>query len=97
MNLVRKSRPSEVTSIKEECTIEIKCDNKSGIDLARNNTYHALSKHIDIHHHYIRDLIEADDMRISYTKTRDMVADIMTKGLPSAKHIHHCNIFEIRQ
>ncbi|XP_059222145.1 uncharacterized protein LOC131996444 [Stomoxys calcitrans] len=83
---------SLLTELDEIHSIEIKCDNKSAICLSHNNTFHARSKHIDIRHHFVRELIEEDQIKIAYIQTRDMVADILTKGLPAPKHIHCCNL-----
>ena len=41
-------------------------DNKSAIDLAHNNVYHARSKHIDIRHHFVRDLVQNNCVLISH-------------------------------
>ncbi len=62
------------------------CDNKSSICLAKNPEYHARSKHIDIRHHFIRNMIENKEFIVKHKKTNDMVADILTKGLPKVKH-----------
>nr|GEY38011.1 hypothetical protein [Tanacetum cinerariifolium] len=37
-------------------------DNRSAIALCCNNVQHSRSKHIDIHHHFIRDQVERDKM-----------------------------------
>ncbi|GJT86821.1 putative ribonuclease H-like domain-containing protein [Tanacetum coccineum] len=38
--------------------IPLYCDNKSAIALCSNNVQHSQSKHIDIHHHFIREQVE---------------------------------------
>ncbi|GKC19625.1 hypothetical protein Tco_1021775 [Tanacetum coccineum] len=40
--------------------IPLYCDNKSVIALCCNNVQHSRSKHIDIHHHFIREQVEND-------------------------------------
>jgi len=64
----------------------IHCDNHSTITLAKDPTFHARSKHIDIRHHFIRDHIENEDLITPYVATNDNVADILTKGLARPKH-----------
>ena len=64
----------------------IHCDNHSTITLAKDPTFHARSKHIDIHHHFIRDHIENQNLITPYVATDDNVADILTKGLARPKH-----------
>ena len=38
------------------------CDNQSVIFLAKNPTYHARTKHIDVKYHYVRKVIEGNDV-----------------------------------
>ncbi|CAA7049695.1 unnamed protein product [Microthlaspi erraticum] len=44
------------------------CDNKSAIDISKNPVQHSRTKHIDIRHHFVRELVEEKQvpMRISY-------------------------------
>ena len=57
-------------------------DNQGAIELARNAKYHSQTKHIDICHHFVRERVVSNEIRVIYCRTEDMVADIMTKGLP---------------
>jgi len=41
---------------------------------------HGRTKHIDIKYHFIRNLIEAGRIELSYCATENMVADTFTKG-----------------
>ncbi|CAJ2628098.1 unnamed protein product [Trifolium pratense] len=38
------------------------CDNLSAINISKNPIQHSRTKHIDIRHHFIRDLVEEDDV-----------------------------------
>ena len=60
-------------------------DNNGCIDLANNPVGHKRSKHIDVRHHYIRNLINAGKLQLKYLSTAEMVADIMTKPLERIK------------
>jgi hypothetical protein len=64
----------------------IYCDNQSTICLSLNPEMHARSKHIDIRHHFIREKIENQEFEVKYQASEEMVADILTKGLPRIKH-----------
>ena len=66
--------------------VQILCDNKSTISLAHNPEFHARSKHIDIRHHFIRNLIQDGYVKIDHLGTNELPADLMTKGLPRIKH-----------
>ena len=63
-------------------------DNQAAIALTRDHQYHARTKHIDVRYHFIRWVIEQGSLRLVYCPTDDMVADTLTKALPSAKVKH---------
>ena len=66
------------------------CDNQSAIALAKNPIYHAKSKHISLHHHFIREHIQEKQVSLIYCKGEDQVADILTKPLSREKFEFHC-------
>lgn len=61
-------------------------DNIGAIELSRKNGFSARTKHIDVRHHYIRALVEKELIKLDYVSTKDMLADVMTKGLGSILH-----------
>jgi transposase InsO family protein len=63
-------------------------DNQAAIALTRDHQYHARTKHIDVRYHWIRWVIEQGSLRLVYCPTDDMVADALTKALPSTKVKH---------
>ena len=63
-------------------------DNQSAIALTHDHQYHVRTKHIDVRYHFIRWIIEQGSLRLIYCPTNDMVADSLTKALPSAKVKH---------
>jgi hypothetical protein len=63
-------------------------DNQSAIALTKDGSYHARTKHIDIHYHFIRFAIANGSIHFLYCPTDDMVADTLTKALPSIKAKH---------
>ena len=56
------------------------CDNQSAIELTKDHQYHSRTKHTDIRFHFIRWIV--------YCPTDEMLADALTKLLPSAKVKH---------
>ena len=64
------------------------CNNQSAIALTCDNQYHALTKHIDVHFHFIRWVVKQGAIWLVYCPTEDMVADALTKALPSLKVKH---------
>ncbi|PIL28794.1 transcription factor [Ganoderma sinense ZZ0214-1] len=63
-------------------------DNQSAIALTKDHQYHARTKHIDIRFHFICWIVEDKKVKLVYCPTEDMVADILTKALPSPKVKH---------
>ncbi|GJQ68572.1 hypothetical protein Trydic_g17128 [Trypoxylus dichotomus] len=56
--------------------------NLSALRLAENPTYRARSMHIDICHHFVRDVLKSGRLEPLHVGTNDMIADVLTKGLP---------------
>ncbi|GKA33698.1 ribonuclease H-like domain-containing protein, partial [Tanacetum coccineum] len=60
------------------------CDNVSVVYLSSNLVQHLRTKHIDIHIHFIRDLVVVGQVRLLHVPSRYQYADIFTNRLPSA-------------
>ena len=65
--------------------VVIYCDNMSSIHLANNPVYHARTKHIEVHYHYVREKVLLGLINLVYVSTEDQVADIFTKALDAEK------------
>ncbi|PPQ83944.1 hypothetical protein CVT24_005864 [Panaeolus cyanescens] len=61
------------------------CDNQGAIALSVNPVYHARTKHIDIHFHFVRQTINTGDVEVKHVRTDKMIADIFTKPLARVK------------
>eukprot|EP00253_Pinus_taeda_P001810 PITA_01810 len=61
------------------------CDNQSAIQLCKDPIQHQRNKHIELHMHFIRKLIQDHVLEVQYCSTNDQVADIFTKALTEAK------------
>lgn len=61
-------------------------DSQSAQKLSVNPVFHKRSKHIDVRHHFIREAIANNLIRVEYLQTADMPADIFTKSLVYVKH-----------
>ena len=70
---VLRSNPKEATRIYE--------DNRSAICLAKNPQFHGRAKHIGVKYHFIREQVENGNVELSYCRTEEKVADMLTKGL----------------
>ena len=62
-------------------------DNQACIAMTQNPQFHQRTKHIDIRHHYIRDLVRTGLIELVYCPTDKMVADVLTKGLDKLKTV----------
>ena len=76
--------------------IRIYCDNQSSIQLARNPVFHARTKHIEVHYHYIRERIIAGDIDLQHIGTDLQTADIFTKALGADKLQQFCTALGLR-
>ena len=56
-------------------------DNKGSLALTKNSEHYQRTKHIDIKYHYIRQLIEDNNVTIDYISTDKITANILTKSL----------------
>ena len=61
------------------------CDNQSAIQLCKVIVQHQHSKHIELHMHFIRKLINDHVLEVLYCPTEDQVADIFTKTFTEVK------------
>jgi len=57
-------------------------NNQSTIMIAKNPEFHDHMKHIDIHYHFLWQVIKDKMVELQYIPTREQVADALTKGLP---------------
>src|SRR5277367_1503505 len=64
----------------------IKGDNRGAIALTKNTKDHGKVKHIDIRHHYIRELLRSGIIILEQVPSADNLADLFTKPLPRDHH-----------
>ncbi|GAA5875049.1 hypothetical protein JCM1840_001750 [Sporobolomyces johnsonii] len=78
----------------------IRGDNQGSLLLASHPTSHSRTKHIAIHYHFTRELVEDGTVALQWVPTADMVADVFTKGLPKVKHMlftARCGLRDLRR
>jgi hypothetical protein len=66
-------------------TMIINCDNTSAINISKNPVQHSQTKHIDIRHHFLRDLVGSQVVSLSFIPTDNELADILTKPLDGSR------------
>jgi histone deacetylase 1/2 len=63
------------------------CDNASTIALTKDaGVFHARTKHIELRHFYIRELVSRNELCVQHVSSADNLADIFTKPLTKVDH-----------
>ena len=62
-------------------------DNQACIAMAKKPLFHRRTKHVDIRHHFIRELVQKGVIQLTYCPTEDMAADLLTKDLGRLKTV----------
>ena len=65
-------------------SIDVLENNQGAKALIENPLSSGRSKHIDVRFHFIRDLFRIGKIMVTYVKSADQHADILTKALPRA-------------
>jgi hypothetical protein len=66
--------------------IVIFSDNQGSLALIKNPIHHKRTKHIDIQHHYVKEMMNAKEMFFQYCPTLDMGTNVLTKSVLTPKH-----------
>ncbi|KAJ9516033.1 hypothetical protein QJQ45_024475, partial [Haematococcus lacustris] len=65
--------------------VHLGCDNQAAIQLLHNPMATSRAKHIDVHHHFVRERISRGEVAFHYCHTSSMLADILTKPLAAVQ------------
>ena len=71
-------------------------DNNSSIAIAKDDVYHARTKHIDIYYHWIREKIADNTIHLQHVASENNLADILTKALSVAQVNRFANSVGLR-
>lgn len=72
-------------------------DNVSAQKLATNPVFHARTKHIDIRHHFVREVVESGQVTLEHVASDEMPADVLTKALTRPKHNRCVDLLGLRR
>ena len=75
--------------------VQLHCDNQSAIYLAKNQVYHARTKHIDVRFHKIRELVSSGELLLEKVHTSKNAADMLTKPVTTDKFKHCLNLINV--
>jgi hypothetical protein len=72
------------------------CDSQGAKSLAKDNTNHPRTKHIDVQYHYTQEAVESRKITVIHVSTEDMIADILTKPLARDKFSKFCKMLGLQ-
>jgi hypothetical protein len=58
----------------QQNVLTLYCDNLSVVNISKNPIQHSRTKHIDIRHHFIRDLVEDKVVTLEHVTTKEQLA-----------------------
>ncbi|MCO5582710.1 hypothetical protein L7F22_036609 [Adiantum nelumboides] len=65
-------------------------DSQSTLVVARNRVFHARTKHIEVHYHYVKERLSTGEISLAYVPTQDNLVDLFTKALSCDKFEAFC-------
>lgn len=71
--------------------LKLHCDNQAAINLVHNPVHHDRTKHIGIDRHFIKEKVDEGALVISFVKSHEQLADVLTKGVSVVSFITLCN------
>ncbi len=75
---------------------QLYCDNQATINMVNNPVHHDRTKHVGIDRHLIREKLEDGTLQISFIKSGDQLADVLTKGVNVVLFNKLCNKMGLR-
>jgi len=70
--------------------LKINCDSMSAIYLAKNQVYHARTKHIKVKFHFVQKIRDECDIELQKFHTKENLTDMFTKVVLEVKFAY-CN------
>ena len=71
------------------------CDNQSAIHLAKNQVFHARTKHIDVRYHFVLEIIKDEKILLRKIETAENPADMITKVVSLTKFKHCLDLVNV--
>ncbi|KAJ0577826.1 putative RNA-directed DNA polymerase [Helianthus annuus] len=87
----------EDLGLKQERATVIWCDSRSAIHMSRNPVMNGRSKHIELKHHFIRDMVAQRQVSLEFCGTDEQIADVLTKALCREKFMLFRRMLGVRE
>ncbi|KAE8684543.1 putative disease resistance protein [Hibiscus syriacus] len=65
-------------------TVLLYYDNQLTIRLAENPVFHAITKHVEVHYHFVREKVLQEEIEMRQIKTDEQIVDLYTKTNPGS-------------
>ena len=72
------------------------CDNKAAIDISHNLVQHVRTKHVEVDRNFIKQNLEEKIIRLQFVKSKDQLADILTKVVSTRNFYNSLDKLSIR-
>lgn len=79
----------------QEGVTTIFCNNTSAIALSKNSVFHKRTKHIDVKYHFIRELINNDEIVLDHCMSQEQFTNIFKKTLAHDSFVYLRDCFGI--
>jgi hypothetical protein len=76
----------KVFDIEAPKSMKLCMDNQGAMSITKDSKHHTRTKHIDVHHHFVRDLVKEGTIVLRYVRFKENAADILTKTLSREAH-----------
>jgi hypothetical protein len=71
-------------------------DNQGSITMAINASSGNRTRHIEVHHHYVRQEVKKGSIVLQYVNTKAQLADMLTKPLAKVEHASFMRLLGLR-
>lgn len=63
-----------------ESLLTVYCDSTSAINISRNPVQHSRTKHIDIHYHFISELVDSGALLLTHVSSESQLVELFTEA-----------------
>ena len=67
------------------------CDNLRATFLSANPVFHAHTKHVEVDHHFVRELVSRRHLHVRFLPSKEQLASIFPKALPCSTFLSNCD------